>query len=160
MANRPSGAFAFGAILSPMALTTAAAALDILNGTWTAIQNMRERVKSSKDNELKESYGNLLDDFNALRVVVLKLTEENTELRRAQEEKPEIRHVGDVNYYYVGEKGPYCQPCYDGKGKLVPLTAQQRFSGGMGRNCQVCHKVFLEYRFPPEPQGPPSHWMS
>jgi hypothetical protein len=92
-----------------MALTTAAAALQILNGTWTAIQNMRERIQASKDNVLKQSYGSLLDDFNSLRVSVVKLTEENEALRQAQVERPAtlaIRQVGEANYYYLGEQGP------------------------------------------------------
>ena len=130
-----------------MALTAAAAALQILNGTWTAIQNMRERIQASKDNVLKQSYGSLLDDFNSLRVSVVKLTEENEALRQAQVERPAtlaIRQVGEANYYYLGEQGPYCQPCYDRDHKLVHLTPQQRFAGGTGRECLVCLLTFFE----------------
>jgi len=130
-----------------MALTTAATALQILNGTWTAVQNMRERIQASKDNALKESYGNLLDDFNSLRLIVVKLTEENEVLRQAQIEKPPtpiIRPEGETNYYFVGDEGPYCQPCYDLNRKLINLTQRQRFSGGIGRECLVCHQVFIE----------------
>ena len=130
-----------------MALTTAAAALQILNGTSTALQNMRERVLASKDNALKEGFGKLLDDFNSLRTVVLQLTEENAALRLAQVEtppKPEIRQVGETNYYYVGEQGPYCQKCYDTKEKLVKLSARLKFTGGPGRKCEVCGTAFFE----------------
>jgi hypothetical protein len=145
-----------------MALTTATAAVQILNGTWTAIQNMRERIQASKDNVLKQSYGNLLDDFNALRVIVVKLTEENDELRRSQAEKvpkPEIRQVGETNYYFVGDDGPYCQPCYDVNTKLIPLQPRQEFTGGTGRQCLVCKHAFFEVpRRTVLPQRTPGVW--
>jgi hypothetical protein len=129
-----------------MAITTVATAIQILNGTWTAVQNLRERIEASKDKALKASYGGLLDDFNRLRLIVIKLTEENEALSQTQAEKqtPIVRHVGDTNYYFVGDQGPYCQPCYDRDQKLVPLTAQQKFAGGTGRKCQLCNTVFFE----------------
>jgi hypothetical protein len=144
-----------------MALTTAATALQILNGTWTAVQNMRERIQASKDNTLKESYGNLLNDFNSLRVIVVQLTDENSELRRAQAEvKPEIRQVGDTVYYYFGEQGPCCQPCYDRDKKQVPLTSRQDFAAGTGRKCQLCGQVFFEVYSRPKNQSSydPLNW--
>ena len=58
--------------------------------------------------------------------------------------EPEIRQVGAVNYYFVGDKGPYCQPCYDGKEKLVMLTPPQDWSGGVRRKCEICNKFFYE----------------
>ncbi len=135
-----------------MALTTTATALQILNGTWTAVQNMRERIQASKDNALKESYGNLLDDFNSLRLIVVKLTEENAELRRSQVEeppKPEIRQAGETNYYFFGEEGPYCQKCYDGKSTLVNLGPRlTNYAGGPGRKCELCGTVFHEEHKP------------
>jgi hypothetical protein len=62
-------------------------------------------------------------------------------------EKPpelEIRQVGAVNYYFVGDKGPYCQPCYDDKGKRVMLSPPQEWNGGIRRKCEVCNKYFYE----------------
>jgi hypothetical protein len=130
-----------------MAPTTAAATAQILNGIWTALQNMSERVEASNDSALKESFGKLLDDLNSLRRVVLQLTEENDALRSPQLEtlpKPEIRQVGEVNYYYLGEKGPYCQKCYDKQGKLVSLNPRVNYAGGPGRKCEICGTVFHE----------------
>jgi hypothetical protein len=57
---------------------------------------------------------------------------------------PEIKQVGLTNYYFLGEKGPFCQPCYDVNRKLIPLAPRDRYAGGMGRKCEVCNKVFFE----------------
>ena len=58
--------------------------------------------------------------------------------------EPEIWQVGTTNYYYVGGKGPYCQPCYDLNHKLITLMPGQDYAGGFGRKCEVCNKVFME----------------
>lgn len=146
----PTRLFCFwGCYSSRMALTTAAAALEILNETRKALENARERAQASKDTALKESIGKLYDNFNSLRSAVMRVTDENTSLRKSAEQpKPEAREVGETVYYYVGDKGPYCQPCYDRHGKLVPLTPRQKFAGGFGRKCQSCPglTVFIEQR--------------
>src|SRR5580704_18386131 len=124
-----------------MVLSNAATALQILNGTWTAIKNMREQVQVSTDNDLKARYGELLDGFNDLRLLVIQLSDENEELRKAQMEKPAapvIRQVGETNYYYVGAEGPYCQPCYDKDRKLARLSPIKETVTGNGRRCNVC----------------------
>jgi hypothetical protein len=155
-----------------MELATAAKALEILNGTWTAIQNVRGRVEVSKDNALKVGYGGLLDDFNRLRVITIKLIEENDRLRGEQisnKPEPEIRQHGNANYYFIGEDGPYCQPCYDGSNhRLVNLTPRQEFGNGMGRRCLVCDETFIEVDVPAratrrsidyDPYSGPDSWM-
>lgn len=153
-----------------MDLTTAVTAIKILNGTWTAVQNMRERVQASTDNALKISYGELLNDFNSLRTIVVKLSDENAELQKeGQRPKPEIRHFGMVNYYFLaesgGESGPYCQPCYDKEHRLRPLTARHKMGSGTGRKCLTCGTPFIEEEAPARrsqieynPYGP-NGWM-
>ena len=104
----------------------------------------------------------LYDEFLNLKEVIIRLTNE-AELKRKPE--PEIKQVGAVNYYFVGEKGPYCQPCYDGRQKLSLLTPTENQHGGVRRRCQVCHQSF--YKKPPEGEGPafgiaggdPQGWM-
>jgi hypothetical protein len=61
-----------------------------------------------------------------------------------QASEPEIKQVGTTNYYFVGDKGPYCQPCYDLNHKLITLMPGQDYVGGFGRKCEVCNKVFME----------------
>ncbi len=140
---------------SLMELTTVAAAMDLIGKAWKALDSVRERAKTSKDAALKESISNLYDEFLDLKAMVLQLTEENTELRSklaAQTEKPpkpQIRQLGEANYYFIGDDGPYCQPCYDDMGKLVNLTPRQHYGGGTGRQCRVCRNVFIEVADPP-----------
>jgi hypothetical protein len=135
-----------------MELTTVGVALDLITKASKALEAVRERAKTSKDVALKENISNLYDEFLDLKAMVLRLTEENFELRRVIAEqaekppKPEIRQVGEANYYYVGDQGPYCQPCYDDKGKLVNLMPQQHYGGGIGRECRVCQNLFIEVR--------------
>lgn len=90
------------------------------------------------------------DQLLSLERAVERLESENSKLRdmiarRNQEpSEPELRHVGAVNYYFVGDKGPYCQPCYDEKGKRIFLTPPQEWNGGIRRKCKVCNKFFYE----------------
>src|SRR5439155_24645514 len=79
----------------------------------------------------------LYDEFLNLKEVIIRLKNE-AELKRKPE--PEIRQVGAVNYYFVGEKGPYCQPCYDGSHKLSVLTPPENRKGGVLRQGQVCKR--------------------
>jgi len=146
-----------------MALETAAAALEILSGAWKALERVRERAQTTIDIELKASIGKLYDDFNALRSIVVRLTDENAELLQSiTEAKPEIRQVGEVNYYYyLGETGPYCQKCYDKDGKLVALGPRlENYAGGPGRKCQICGTVFHEqHAGPRRAQIKPWNWQ-
>ena len=137
-----------------MELSTVGAALEIVARVSKGLELIRERIKASKDAALKEAIGNLYDEFLNLRAMIVRLTEQNAELRTklaAQAEKPpkpQIRQVGETNYYFVGEDGPFCQPCYDLQGKLMRLMPLQDYAGGPGRKCEVCDKVFFESRRP------------
>jgi hypothetical protein len=136
-----------------MELTTVGAALEIVNKAWRALEAIRERAQTSKDAALKANIGELYDEFLALKAIVVRLTDENAALYRAQAEKPpkpEIRQVGETNYYFVGDQGPYCQPCYDCNGKLVNLMPKHRYAGGTGRKCRVCNNVFFEVHESPK----------
>jgi hypothetical protein len=144
---------------------TVLAAIDLIGKTSKALDSLRERAKTSKDAALKEAISNLYDQFLDLKELVLRITEENAELRRsiaAEAEKPsnpEIRQVGETHYYYVGEDGPLCQPCYDRDGKLVRLMPRQESLLGSGRKCEVCGKVFYEVnKRPPRVQLRSSPW--
>jgi hypothetical protein len=133
-------------------LNVAATALQILSNSLNALKIVRGRAQSSKDNDLKEHISTLYDNMLSLKEVVLLVTQENDELKRKisalecppEEKKPELRQVGSANFYFVGETGPYCQPCYDGRGKLVALTPPEQRSGGVRRECVLCHAHFYE----------------
>jgi hypothetical protein len=108
----------------------------------SSLKAARERAKGSQDTDLKAIINDLYDELLSLKEVVIRLTNENAELRRKPE--PEIKQVGAVHYYFLGEKGPYCQPCYDGRQKLAVLTPPEDFRGGIRRRCKVCDQVFYE----------------
>jgi len=133
-----------------MALTTVAAATAILANAMKALDSLREQAKGSKDVALKENISNLYDSLLDLKAAVIRVEEENSELRRTIAERaekppePEPRQVGSAIYYFVGEKGPYCQPCYDVNHRLALLAPQVEYAGGRGRKCEACKAVFFE----------------
>jgi hypothetical protein len=130
-----------------MPITAIAAATTILANAMKALDSLREQAKGSKDTALKENISKLYDSLLDLKAAVVRVEEENSQLRQkaaGAKPEPEVRQVGAVNYYYVGEKGPYCQPCYDDKHKLVMLTPPQDWNNGIRRKCEVCEKFFYE----------------
>ena len=98
-----------------------------------------------------------------LHVVRVKNLAESTRaegLRDAVSQVPQLRQVGASNFYFLGDKDPCCQPCYDGKGKLTVLTPLEDWNGGTRRQCLLCGEYFYE-RPPahrnisgPRPKGP------
>jgi len=125
-------------------LTVAAAAMQILNNALGALKAAQERAKGSKDLELKEAISTLYDELLSLKEALMRVTDENNFLQRkieqmeaAQREKPQLRQVGISNFYFVGDKGPFCQACYDGKGKLVALSPAEDWNGGVRRYCPI-----------------------
>jgi hypothetical protein len=152
-----------------MALTEANAATQILAKAFGGLGSLREQAKSSKDANLKENISKLYDDLLALKEVVIRVTDENAELKRAiarpaevqPKPAPERRQVGAVYYYFQGEEGPFCQPCYIMRAKLVALDAAFGWSGGIRRQCPVCKEFFYEKPMvtPPCEVGGPHSWM-
>jgi hypothetical protein len=134
-------------------ITAATTATQLLANAMTALNAARERAKVSQDTDLKVHINTLYDELLSLKEILMRLTDENKELRHkiegqarvgAKSSRPELRQVGGANFYFDGEKGPYCQPCYDVKEKLVALTPAQDWNGGVRRQCLVCNKSFYE----------------
>jgi hypothetical protein len=145
-------------------LTAAAAAAQILSDTMKALNALRERAQRSKDSDLKDRISTLYDNFLSLKEAILRMAEEITELKRKivqQEQKapePELRQVGAVNYYFLGDKGPYCQPCYDTKQKLFMLTPVEDWNEGLRRQCLVCERYFYERPIDDRPAFTSVNW--
>ncbi len=132
-------------------VSVAALSFQILSKTTEALNALRERAQRSKDIDIKDQINTLYDSVLTLKELVSRLLDENKALHLQFEqqqnppEKPKIKQVGQTNYYFLGEEGPYCQPCYDGKAKtLVALLPQKRNAGGLCRQCPVCHASFYE----------------
>ena len=112
-------------------LSSVNAAVQLVSSAMTALNALRERSQSSQDAELKQYISTLYDELLALKQAVIRVTEENAELRKqvdADKRKPELRKVGSANFYFDGEKGPCCQPCYDTKGLLAVLSESEKFA--------------------------------
>jgi hypothetical protein len=135
-----------------MPLTSAAAATQIISNAMTALNAARERAKGSQDTDLKKHISELYDELLALKAVVIRLTDENHQLQRTivqqsrpgEKREPELRQVGSANFYFDGDKGPCCQPCYDSEGKLTVLTQPEDLNGGIRRQCVLCNEYFYE----------------
>ena len=154
-------------------------ALTLATKTTEALTALRERAQRSKDVDIKEQINTLFDNILQLKDVVSRLLDENRELldenrglRRQLEEqqhpgeRPKIKQVGEANYYFIGEEGPFCQPCYVEKGKLVNLSPQKRTEFEVYRWCSVCKQNFSEGRIQHSPaherwggEGGPQGWM-
>jgi hypothetical protein len=133
-------------------MNVATAASQILSNAMNALKIVRERAQSSKDNDLKEHISTLYDNLLSLKEAVMRLTQENDELKKRiaelerppEKSEPELRQVGSCYFYFVGEKGPYCQACYDGEGKLSALSPPEPWNRGIRRHCVLCKGVFYE----------------
>lgn len=137
-------------------ISYASFALTLIKTAGEQLNKLRERAQATKDLEIKEHVGNLYDTMNGLKEAFSRLSDENKQLKRQLEaqkqppEVPQLKQVGATNYYYLkngdgGFDGPYCQPCYDDKKKLVALTPHQHDERGRYRRCLVCQQNFFEY---------------
>ena len=63
---------------------------------------------------------------------------------RQSRRRPQLRMAGLSNHYYVGEKGPYCQPCYDKDKRFCFLSPRRSYGRRIGRRCDVCQNTFFE----------------
>ena len=94
-------------------VSIASLSLQILGKTTEALNALRERAQRSKDLDIKDQIAALYDNVLSLKEVVSRLLDENKDLRRQIEqqqnppEKPTIRQVGETNYYYQNDEGPF-----------------------------------------------------
>ena len=154
-------------------ISIASFVLSLIKTGGEQLNKLRERAQATKDLEIKEHVGNLYDTMNAIKEAFTRLADENSGLKRQLENErlarvaiPKIKQVGDTNYYFQGDEGPYCQPCYDTQAKLVALPPSEPWSGGIRRECPVCHEYFYEKRMDRSPVrlggrrgGGPNGWM-
>jgi hypothetical protein len=125
--------------------TTATAATKILADALKLLNSLREQAQRTKDASLKAGLLEIYDHLLNLREIQIRLIEENAELNHgAKAPVPEIRQVGAANFYFLGDKGPYCQPCYDKEGKLRLLSPPEEWSDGIRRKCESCRRYFYE----------------
>jgi len=132
-------------------LAVANLALSVLGETTKALNALRERAQRSRDMDIKDQINTLYDHVLQLKEVVSRLVDENALQKRQLDEQrlppevPKIRQVGDNNYYFKDDVGPFCQPCYDIDKRLVMLSPAVHISGGgIRRSCPVCLRPSYE----------------
>jgi hypothetical protein len=154
----------------PDPVSIAALSLQLLSKTTEALNALRERSQRAKDIDIKDQINTLYDNVLGLKEVVSRLLDENKTLHQRLEhqqnppQKPKIANVGDTNYYFLDNQGPYCQPCYDKNEKLVLLLPSEDWSGGIRRQCPVCGDYFYEKKMQSGPirvggRRGPQGWM-
>src|SRR5437660_12321945 len=124
--------------------SVATLALSVIKTASEQLNKLRERAQATRDLEIKEHVGTLYDTMNAIREAFSRLVDENSGLKREIEQQqlarvqvPKIKAVGETNYYYQGDEGPFCQVCYDGPSKnlVALLPVQQTKWGSIKRDC-------------------------
>jgi 16S rRNA G966 N2-methylase RsmD len=104
-----------------MTITASAVSL-ILSNALKAVNAIRERAKTSKDNDLKEHISTTYDNLLTLKEATLRLTEENSELKRQLEEKQAIvRDSISGLIYRANDESPLCPNCYQTANKQIYL---------------------------------------
>src|ERR1700686_1255999 len=146
-------------MVDPLALANLA--LSLLAKTTDGLNALRERSQRSKDLDIKDQISTLYDNILALKEVVSRLLDESKHLQRqlAEQqhppEQPTRKQVGETIYYYKGDEGPFCQPCYDTKHSLVALQPQKQTKwGSIMRTCLVCNHTFYEKEVTEPPTTP------
>jgi hypothetical protein len=137
-------------------ISVATFALSLIKTAGEQLNKLRERAQATKDLEIKEHVGNLYDTMNAIKEAFSRLVDENKQLKRELEQQqlarvavPKIKQVGETNYYFQGDDGPFCQPCYDGAAKTLVALSPQHCSDwdhAVTRECPVCRRTFYEQR--------------
>jgi hypothetical protein len=141
----------------PDPISVAGFALTLGTKATEALNALRERSQRTKDLDIKDQINTLYDIVLELKEVISRLSDENKELKQQPEtqkhprEEPELKQLGDTHYYYLkgGSDGPYCQSCYVVNKRLVKLPESETWSGGLRRDCPVCHGTSWERRMRP-----------
>jgi hypothetical protein len=112
-----------------MVLTNVAAAMQLLSNALKALDSLREQSKGSRDSTLKENISNLYDTLLDMKAAVLRVEEENAEL------KGRIREL-------ESSEGDPCPKCRK-RGWQLESSAPDRTFGGVGGirrvyKCSLC----------------------
>ena len=112
-----------------MSFTAVATATTILSNAMKALDSLREQAKSSKDVSLKENINKFFDSMLDLKAAVLRVAEENAEL------KAKILELETAE----GEPCPKCRK----RGYQLESSARDRVFGEVGcirrvYKCSLC----------------------
>ena len=102
-----------------------------------AAKELGRMVQSYNDIPLKTKIVELTDEL-------IRLQEENRELKARLEMKQAMAARGDHNYFYKGDEGPYCPTCWQNGKAEVLLPAPTENHLGVLRSCRVCKEHYYE----------------
>ena len=76
----------------------------------------------------------------------IELREKNTNLNKVLTARGEMKPFGPHHYFYKNGQtdGPYCPRCWQRDQKEVLLPASEKFAAGVGKQCPVCDKLYVE----------------
>jgi hypothetical protein len=94
-------------------------------------------VKEYNDIPLKTKIVQLTDQ-------IIQLQEENRALKQRLANQDEMIPKGPNNYFYKGDRGPYCPTCWQRDNKPVLLPAVDKYITGSARRCTVCKEMFYD----------------
>jgi|SRR5882762_4774005 len=82
----------------------------------------------------------------ALEIKLLDVQEENSRLTKRLNERAEMNASGPHNYFYKSgqSNAPYCPTCWQRDEKAILLPTPAKFTEGVGRQCVVCDKLYVE----------------
>jgi hypothetical protein len=122
---------------------------------WDAIKAANEIFDKLRDAEAKSVIADLKLEGAKLVEENARLREENTKLKETADVRGRLVPENDVYWLSRPEKGrdgPFCQPCWDDREKLIRLQAlesEPRFV------CRVCGKSARNPNAPARPPAPP-----
>jgi len=120
--------------------------LSLLKDVYSVSENFRD-LKFKKAMQALEKEVLDVQEENA------KLRAENTKLSNHLNARAEMKASGPHNYFYKNGQTdvPYCPKCWQRDQKEVLLPEPAKFAAGVGRQCTVCDKLYVEEPAKPLP---------
>ena len=120
--------------------------LSLLKDVYSVSENFRD-LKFKKAMQALEKEVLDVQEENA------KLRAENTKLSNHLNARAEMKASGPHKYFYKNGQTdvPYCPKCWQRDQKEVLLPEPAKFAAGVGRQCTVCDKLYVEEPAKPLP---------
>jgi hypothetical protein len=111
----------------------------------STIKDISTLVKKYNDLELMKQIVDLQNQVFDLQQCNLKLQKEVADLRYLNNSDQSMVLRSPFNYYYCAEDPvPFCPTCWENDHKQIHLPEARPWSGGIRRDCRVCHQAYWE----------------
>ena len=122
--------------------------VQLISGLVSTANSAADLAKKSSDHALKGAVRKLCDETLDVQIRVLKLDQENRDLKAALAQKDEIiGPTGPFGYFFYKCKPdqPLCPKCYQSQSpNPVYLSPLKSLNGGMRRYCRNCNQRYTE----------------